>query len=106
MGFIDEIDKYGLPGVAARFNGKPILIKKSGALHRGRPDGAYMEMDVNVFKFTYATRACLAAMKDRMAAMVIRCGFTIEGRDDDELPEVLLGCANLNGVNLDAAVDL
>jgi hypothetical protein len=104
MGFIDDIEKYGLPGLSTRFNGKPVLIKKTGTLHRGAD--SYMEMDVNVFKFTYATRVCLMSMKDRMASMVIRCGFTNEGRDDEELPEILLGCANLNGVNLDAAVDL
>ena len=45
-------------------------------------------------------------MKDKFKEMVIRCGFVIEGRDDDELPEVLLGCSNINGVNLDAAADL
>lgn len=28
--------------------------------------------------------------------MVINCGFCIESRDDNEMPETLLGCATLN----------
>mmetsp|Transcript_77622 Transcript_77622/g.155486 ORF Transcript_77622/g.155486 Transcript_77622/m.155486 type:complete len:372 (-) Transcript_77622:105-1220(-) len=107
MGFIDRIQDYGLPGVAARFNGKPILIKKTGSLFRGQVGHAGMiEMDVNVHRFAYATRSCLIAMKEKFGSMVIKVGFTIEGREDDELPEVLLGCANINGVDLDAAIDL
>jgi hypothetical protein len=103
MGFINNIKEYGIPAIAANYNGKPVLIKTTGSLYRG---GKFIEMDINIHKFSYLCRTTLINMKDRFSQMVIRCGFTIEGRDDDELPEVLLGCANLNGVNLDAAIDL
>ena len=103
MGFIDDIGKYNIPTMASRFNGKPILIKKTGSLHRG---DNFIEMDVNVHNFSYPTRSTLIALKESFRTMVIRAGFTIEGKDDDELPEVLLGCSILNGINLDAAADL
>jgi hypothetical protein len=103
MGFIDRIEEYGIPALCTQYNGKPVLIKKTGTLIRG---DKFIEMDINVHKFAYPSRAGLFGMKDKFAQMVIRCGFTIEGKEDDELPEVLLGCANINGVNLDLAVDL
>lgn len=85
------------------YNGKPVLIKKTGTMYRG---ANFIEMDVNVHKFTYPCRLCLINMKEKFAEMVIRVGFTIEGRSDEELPEVLLGCANINGVSLANAKDL
>ena len=45
----------------------------------------------------------LVLTKDEFPNMTMRVGFTIEGKDEEELPEVLLGCANLHGVSLDAA---
>jgi hypothetical protein len=63
-------------------------------------------MDINVHRFAYATRACLIGMKEKFGSMVIKCGFTIEGREDEELPEVLLGCGIINGVDLDSSTDL
>ena len=103
MGFINNIKDFGIPAIAANYNGKPVLIKKTGTMFRG---ANFIEMDINIHRFSYICRSTLINMKEKFGQMIIRCGFTIEGRDDDELPEVLLGCANLNGVNLDAAIDL
>ena len=35
---------------------------------------------------------------------ILSIGFTIESRADDELPEVMLGCFDLNHVDYNAAV--
>jgi len=103
IGWIQDIEKYRLPSISSRYNGKPVLIKKTGSMYRG-PN--FIEMDVNVHRFTYPCRACLIGMKEMLAQMVIRAGFCIEGRCEEELPEVLLGCANINGVSLEVARDL
>lgn len=105
IGFIEEIAKYGLPMAATRYNGKPVLIKKTGSVHRG-PNNSFIEMDVNIHRFSYPCRSALISMKEMFSRMQIRAGFTIEGREDGELPEVLLGGALINGVSLDNAVDL
>lgn len=52
-------------------------------------------------KLTEKTRA-QPSFKD----MFINIGFTIEGRDDSELPECLFGCGQLHRPNHDFAVDL
>lgn len=105
IGFIEDIQKFGIPMVARSYNGKPVLIKKTGTVHRG-PDNKFIEMDINIHKFTYMCRSALIGMKDSFSRMQIRAGFTIEGREDSELPETLLGGALINSVSLDNAVDL
>ena len=35
MGFINNIKEYGIPAIAANYNGKPVLIKTTGSLYRG-----------------------------------------------------------------------
>ena len=38
--------------------------------------------------------------------MYINIGFTIEGREDSELPECLFGCVQLHKPNYELAIDL
>jgi len=37
--------------------------------------------------------------------MITNIGFVIEGRDDSELPEQMLGCAKLVNMNKEDAID-
>jgi len=89
------------------YNGKPILIKRSGQtgflydnLDRISPEsmdndgnGArIMEFHVNLHAFPFLCRQAVVLLKDYyFAKMLATFAFTIEGRSDDELPEVLIG---------------
>jgi len=106
MGFIDKIERFGLPYMCSKYNGKPVLIKKTGTVHRG-PNNAYIEMDVNIHNFSYPCRQALTStLKPMFKEMIMRVGFVIEGQDDSELPECLLGNAELRGLDLDKSTEL
>ncbi|GMI61397.1 hypothetical protein ScalyP_jg7716 [Parmales sp. scaly parma] len=75
-------------------NGKPVLINKSGQLTICE-DKSY-EMRINVHKFAFLARKILFSLQPNFKRLSINVGFTIEGRHDRELPECLLGCANLS----------
>ena len=42
---------------------------------------------------------------DFFPKMITNIGFVIEGRDDSELPEQMLGCAKLVNMNKEDAID-
>ena len=92
MCIIDEIEKQGLPHPIPGYNGKPVLINKSGSFFRR--DG-YIEHTVNVHLFSYIARKALHTLQPKFSRMVLNIGFVIEGRDDDELPECMLGVAKV-----------
>jgi len=96
MAILDEIKKLGLPSFISGYNGKPVLINKSGRMKRHKN---YIEMSVNVFLFHYVAKKSLNSLKPKFPTFVLNIGFTIEGRSDEELPEVLLGGCRL--VNID-----
>ena len=121
-----NLDEVGLPNAAATYNGKPVLIAKTGALYHERQeqraagdaaaagggdaagDGAvsFLEMDINVHRFSYPARAGLQSIFGRFCEMEMAVGFVIEGRSDVELPEVMLGAAQLNRCDWESAVAL
>ena len=106
MGFIDQIERFGLPAPCNRYNGKPVLIKKTGTVYRG-PNNQYIEMDVNIHNFSFPCRRAITVnLKPMFKEMIMRVGFVIEGQDDSELPECLLGNAELRGLDLDKSLEL
>jgi len=88
MCVLDEIEKLGLPNPIPAYNGKPVLINKSGAFFRREN---YIEHSVNVHLFAYLAKKALYSIQPRFPKMRLNVGFVIEGRDDDELPECMLG---------------
>jgi hypothetical protein len=79
-----------------KYNGKPVIINKTGTLHQG--DG-YLEMDINIHQFSVLARKTLKSLQPKVPDMKLRIGFVIEGHEDDELPEQMLGCADISGLN-------
>lgn len=55
----------------------------------------YVEMDINVHKFSSLPKQALATMFDRFDRMLISIGFCIESIEDEEMPETLLGTVTL-----------
>mmetsp|Transcript_15481 Transcript_15481/g.31891 ORF Transcript_15481/g.31891 Transcript_15481/m.31891 type:complete len:581 (+) Transcript_15481:142-1884(+) len=88
MCILDEIEKLGLPNPIPSYNGKPVLINKSGAFFRRE---GYIEHTINVHLFAYLAKKALYSIQPKFPNMRLNVGFVIEGRDDDELPECMLG---------------
>jgi len=95
---VRNIDDVSIPSVAARYNGKPALVSKTGALRRGTTatGHTYLEVAVNVHAFGYLARLGFHSLYHRFRDLVISAAFTIEGRADAELPEAVLGGFDLN----------
>jgi len=91
---VDGIEDLGIPSFLTKYNGKPSLIKKHiGSLtQRTTRDGLrYSEMNINLRNWRYVSRKGVYSAIPFIARSKFSLGLTIEGRDDDELPEVLLG---------------
>jgi len=83
---VDNIDELGLPGFLTSYNAKPALIVQCGDVHRG--DG-YICVDSNVHAFGGLARSGMQLIS--FDSMLMKWGFAIESRNDDEMPEVLFG---------------
>ena len=99
MGMADNVKELGIPGVGPlieKFNGKPFIINKVAEIFQG-PD--WFEVDLSVFDFPFLARKALYSLKDRVAEISVRAGFVVQGESDEELPEILLGGAELRGMD-------
>jgi len=94
---LDNMDKLGLPGWIAGYNGKPALITKSGAVYRGDD---YMEVDMNTFRFGFLTKKGVNYLFPRFGEFDFHAALTMEGREDDELPEQTLLATRIRGLDV------
>mmetsp|Transcript_4686 Transcript_4686/g.9415 ORF Transcript_4686/g.9415 Transcript_4686/m.9415 type:complete len:363 (+) Transcript_4686:14-1102(+) len=117
MCMIDDIEKQGFPSFISKFNGKPVLINKSGTFVRyceGDGHGTLVKDDggtskackainmlINVHVFAFIARKGLFSLQQSFKKMRLNVAFTIEGRTDEELPEVVLGCCKLSEIDMD-----
>ncbi|CAM9454084.1 unnamed protein product [Laminaria digitata] len=91
----DEASAVGLPSIAKRFRGKPLLVYgKESSVVRGP---GFVELDLNAHAFSYVGRKGLYVTLDKWKTAIFRIGFLIEGRSDEEQPEHMLGCGILKG---------
>ncbi|CAM9278400.1 unnamed protein product [Chrysoparadoxa australica] len=102
VAIVANMDELGLPGFITKYNGKPVLINRSGSYIKGQTTSAsgeevsYLEMGINVHAFSFIAKKGLNTLLDRFPEMVLHIGFVIEGRDEVELPEAMLACTTLN----------
>merc|ERR1711865_194069 len=87
-------------GTASKFNGKPCLITQSGNMTKG-PEGEWIEVSVDLRLFAMAARVMLQKCRDRIAMASIHVGFLVQGIEDDDLPEGLIGDAVIHNVHLE-----
>lgn len=86
--------EIGLPSWIGKYNGKPLLIKRPGqtGFLLPHPELSCIEFDISLHVFPYLAKQGICYLKDTMFhKLLASVGFVIEGRDDDELPEVLIG---------------
>eukprot|EP01001_Neometanema_parovale_P010085 NODE_631_length_2234_cov_76.005211_g601_i0.p1 GENE.NODE_631_length_2234_cov_76.005211_g601_i0~~NODE_631_length_2234_cov_76.005211_g601_i0.p1 ORF type:complete len:643 (-),score=101.77 NODE_631_length_2234_cov_76.005211_g601_i0:304-2133(-) len=98
----DEVELYSTErGLVSKYNAKPVLTRPQHQIYHG---SNYTEVDVDVHTFGFIARKGLNGFLPRIAGMVLDVGFVIEGEDNNELPEVILGCFRANKLSLDEAV--
>lgn len=92
-------DELGLPGMVTRYNGKPVLLTKSTELFVDNP--AYVEISTNFAQFCYLFRQAWSSYGiPALKTGDVRVGLVVEGRDDEELPEQILGCVSCHRLGL------
>ncbi|OQR93190.1 hypothetical protein THRCLA_08507 [Thraustotheca clavata] len=79
------------------YNGQPILTRPQHRFYRG--DG-YFEVDIDAHLFNFVARRGLCGVTDHFSHMIVDFGFVLEGQEDDELPEQILGSRSM-AVGLD-----
>jgi hypothetical protein len=100
--YVSNVKECGLPGWMQGYNGKPILIKrknKTGYLHC-HPELSAMEFDVSLHPFPYVAKQAFSYLFQNVAKdVIVIFGFVVESRDDDELPECLIGLTEVCYLN-------
>ena len=97
--------KLGLPPsplkVMRSFNARPVLTRPQHLVVHA--DG-HTELAIVVHDFPYVALSGLHSSLDVIPDFVFKMGLVLEGRSDDELPEMLLTCVTVNGLDLRKAV--
>lgn len=92
-------DAVGLPDSLRAFNGKPVLISKSGTIVKD-PEGEWVEITVDLGQFALLARSSLWLFRELLPRAQLHIGFLIQGMEDDELPEGLIGDVRLHHVDM------
>jgi len=101
---MDNLRDLGKLGASVeQYNGKPVLLTKSGSLTPSAaplcgPDG-YLEVGINTFRFAYLTKKGMHMYLPSLHKLHMHVALTIEGRDNAELPEQALLACRLNGLD-------
>ena len=102
-----------VPNLAKKWNGKPVLLAGSAGFGgKERPGIArfvrgadYLEVNVDVSEsFTYIARGAIYLVTDKLKDILIKFAFVVEGRERDELPEVLVTAVDVHQFDWRACV--
>lgn len=100
IGIAANFDDLGLPKQTKGLNGKPVILFKTAFIQMA-PET--MEINVRVHSFGLMAKAMLANFMSAAPNIKIKAAFLLEGEDDSELPEVVIGCASIFNLQFDKA---
>ena len=103
IGIAPNFSELGLPGTLKSLNGKPVILFQTASI---RQQGDVMQIDVAVHRFGFMALTLLKNFLDKTPEVRIKGGFLIQGEDDSELPECLLGSIEVNNLFFDQAQDV
>ena len=104
---VRDWDKHRIPmsGVLKKYNGKPGTITGSATFIRDKIPYDHLEVDFDIRKWNILARTAFPSLKDKLKELTLDVACVVEATADEDLPERVLGCMTIHGIDWALAED-